>query len=407
MCSTKQEEEANKKKNNTRVAMETGQSSENRNLESSSASASSDSAASRKRLSPVASAKVLGVHFNQSHSSFTVSTERGFMLYRTHPLEKISECDLGGGIAMAVQMYETNFFGLVGGGTNPAFPTCKFVFWDDFKQTAVTEEVLKDRILSVKINHEVIVLVTRKNAYIYSIKNMERLCKVKTANNPRGIGALSSSRGSYFLAPGVVPGDVVMTSYNTGVQRTFARCHEHPLQHIAINTTYEDEAEAHPRGDRMFATASEHGTLVKVFDVATGKKVQEFRRGGDAATIYNISFSSDMKCVAVTSLKGTVHVFSLSKDYGNVESRVSLLGGMMGYFSSQWSPFSIAFHNGESGEPESALRATPPHYACVTPLNAAPTSKYELVVVSETGSYAIHELNFQNTSSTELKRGTV
>lgn len=385
---------------------------------------------STQKTSAVSSAKVLGVHFNQSHTSFTVTTERGYILYLTNPLKKMSECDLGGGVSIAAQMYETNFFGLVGGGKSPAFPTCKFVLWDDFKQCAVTEEVMKDRILAVKINHNVVAIVTRKNAKLYSIKNMEKMYKVKTASNPTGMCALSSSKGSYFLAPGVTPGDVVMLDYETGVQRTFAGCHEHPLRCIAINTTFEEPDKAHKDGDRYFATASEHGTLVKIFDITTGKKVDEFRRGSDSSTIYSIDFSRDFKCIAVTSAKGTVHVFSLSKDYGNVGSRMNFLSSVVGYLDSQWSPFSIDFGSAvrQIGARSSSnttattelsgvsagdqIRAVTHHQACVTPI--APTGKhdkandaYNLLIVADDGTYAVHDLQFKNTIATPKVCGKI
>jgi hypothetical protein len=72
-----------------------------------------------------AKSRVLSISFNQSKTFFTLAMDTGFSLYRVNPLEKMCERDLGGGIGIAVQLFETNFFGLVGGGSNPKFPTCK------------------------------------------------------------------------------------------------------------------------------------------------------------------------------------------------------------------------------------------------------------------------------------------
>ena len=63
-------------------------------------------------------------------------------------------------------------------------------------------------------------------------------------------------------------------------------------------------------GSRL-ATASEKGTLIRVFDTSSGHKLQELRRGTDPAEIYHIAFDRSCAWLAVTSDKNTVHVFAL------------------------------------------------------------------------------------------------
>jgi WD40 repeat protein len=61
----------------------------------------------------------------------------------------------------------------------------------------------------------------------------------------------------------------------------------------------------------LLATASDKGTLVRIFDTVTGAKVREFRRGTTAANIYSIAFSRNSNYIIVGSDKGTVHVYAL------------------------------------------------------------------------------------------------
>lgn len=67
---------------------------------------------------------------------------------------------------------------------------------------------------------------------------------------------------------------------------------------------------------KLVATASNKGTLIRIFSTADGTKLREFRRGTDPAKIYCIAFSrgENPDWLAVSSDKGTVHVFSLKNE---------------------------------------------------------------------------------------------
>ncbi|CAH1419507.1 unnamed protein product [Lactuca virosa] len=67
----------------------------------------------------------------------------------------------------------------------------------------------------------------------------------------------------------------------------------------------------------MIATASTKGTLIRIFDTHDGTLLQEVRRGADRAEIYSLAFSSTIQWLAVSSDKGTVHVFSLKPSQGS------------------------------------------------------------------------------------------
>lgn len=48
-------------------------------------------------------------------------------------------------------------------------------------------------------------------------------------------------------------------------------------------------------------------------------KIMQVRRGADRAEIYSLAFSATAQWLAVSSDKGTIHVFSLKVNPGNVE----------------------------------------------------------------------------------------
>lgn len=63
----------------------------------------------------------------------------------------------------------------------------------------------------------------------------------------------------------------------------------------------------------LLATASDKGTLIRLYRTDTGEFLHEVRRGSDKAEIYSVCFNSNSKLLACSSDKGTIHIFSLDK----------------------------------------------------------------------------------------------
>jgi len=61
----------------------------------------------------------------------------------------------------------------------------------------------------------------------------------------------------------------------------------------------------------LIATASDKGTLIRIFKTEDGSFLQELRRGKEKAEIYSICFHSTSKFVASSSDRGTIHIWSL------------------------------------------------------------------------------------------------
>ena len=76
--------------------------------------------------------------------------------------------------------------------------------------------------------------------------------------------------------------------------------HESPLAAIAIDLN-----------NSKIATASDIGTVIKVFSLPQGEQLFEFRRGLRAATINSLSFSPNSVFLSASSNLGTVHIFRL------------------------------------------------------------------------------------------------
>jgi len=68
----------------------------------------------------------------------------------------------------------------------------------------------------------------------------------------------------------------------------------------------------------LLATASDKGTLIRIFSTEDGTPLQEVRRGSDKAEIYSIAFDKNSHWIACSSDKGTIHIFTVSQEKGRI-----------------------------------------------------------------------------------------
>jgi WD40 repeat protein len=78
------------------------------------------------------------------------------------------------------------------------------------------------------------------------------------------------------------------------------KCHEHALSCLEFNFS-----------GSLVASASESGTLVRIWCTKTAKMIQEFRRGHEHVILFSLSFDFDDNWLACISDSGTVHIFAI------------------------------------------------------------------------------------------------
>src|ERR1700721_1763349 len=92
-----------------------------------------------------------------------------------------------------------------------------------------------------------------------------------------------------------------------------------------------------PKGD-ILATASDKGTVIRVFSVPSGNKLYQFRRGSYPAHITSLTFNHNGEYLAVGSDTETVHIFKCSVTTGEGQGSgsgrpwTSGSGGLEGQF---------------------------------------------------------------------------
>ena len=125
--------------------------------------------------------------------------------------------------------------------------------------------------------------------------NAIRACH-PTSSNPYALACL---RQDTLVLPAQSTGQVQLIPLLGGSKRVM-RVHNNALRCFALS----------PDGT-VLATASDGGTLIRVFDTKTQDQTQEFRRGVDQAVIYSLAISDGNRWLACTSDKGTIHIFDL------------------------------------------------------------------------------------------------
>ncbi|KAH0912606.1 hypothetical protein HID58_035927 [Brassica napus] len=314
---------------------------------------------------------LLHLSFNQDHACFAVGTARGFLILNCDPFREIFRRDFDRGVAVVEMLFRCNILALVGGGPDPQYPPNKVMIWDDHQSRCIGELSFRSEVRSVRLRRDRIVVVLEQKIFVYNFVDLKLMHQIETFANPKGLCAVSQGAGSMVLVcPGLQKGQVRIEHYAS--KRTkFVLAHDSRIACFALT-----------QDGSLLATASSKGTLVRIFNTVDGTLRQEVganyyyiasaldprcsfdsynnddvtvqvRRGADRAEIYSLAFSSNAEWLAVSSDKGTVHVFGLKvnsgvKDTPRIASNVtrptspssslSLFKGVLPkYFSSEWS----------------------------------------------------------------------
>ncbi|CEM00742.1 unnamed protein product [Vitrella brassicaformis CCMP3155] len=282
----------------------------------------------------MSSCYVLSCAFNQDSSCFVCGTTRGFRVYTCEPLHEFSRREDGamqtnGGnrghsrdqrespaIALAGMLYRTNIFALVS-----ACEPRKVKIWDDQKGEFVGELRSRAEIKGVCLTRDIIALVTEYAVYVYACDPLQVIDHIQTGANPRGLCAIAPQPDPHTNAwrlacPAVACGAVrvqngppeigggqtslMMAAVPPHNGSHAFQAHQTPLAAIAFN-----------QEGSLIATASETGTVVRVFSATDGQLYHELRRGTQSSLISCLSFRPDSQYLAVASSSPTIHIFKL------------------------------------------------------------------------------------------------
>ena len=257
---------------------------------------------------------MLYVSFNQDNSFFSVGTERGYKIYQTFPFTEPYERIMNGGIGVVEMLYNSNFLALMGGGRVPKYSKNKLVIWDDNEDKIITDLKFTTSIINIKLKKDFLFVVCQKRIYVFDFNTFEMIDTIETGDNKKELVAINSSPGNTILAYPSSKGinKIAIKNYEEKILFTYT-AQEDSVSKMNINCS-----------GTLIATSNENGTTIKIHSCKDGIFLQEFRRGHEKAKINYICFDNDSKLMAVSSSRGTIHIFSMGSTIKKLKEHENL-----------------------------------------------------------------------------------
>ena len=198
----------------------------------------------------------------------------------------------------------TNILALVGGGKNPNFPLNQLIIWDDHQGKIISKLRFNDNIISVRLRNDKIIVLTRNKFYAFNMNNLITMGIIDTFDNPLGIIGISNGDNDklIFGFPYESQGHVFIGNISQKCEKIcIVNAHNSKIACIAIN-----------KEGTLLATASDKGTLIRIFTINDGQKISEFRRGNTTVEMNCLTFDPNNKFIGCSSNVGTIHIFSIA-----------------------------------------------------------------------------------------------
>ncbi|XP_052334013.1 WD repeat domain phosphoinositide-interacting protein 1-like isoform X2 [Oncorhynchus keta] len=258
---------------------------------------------------------------NYKSMSLSVGTKSGYRLFSVTSVDKM-DCIHEGAESPDVYIVERLFSSSLVVVVSLSMPRRMNVY--HFKRgTEICNYSYSNNILSVRLNRQRMVVCLEESVYIHNIKDMKLLkTLLNIPHNPSGLCALSVNHDNSYLAyPGSETiGEIMVYDANNLSTVTMIPAHDSPLAALTFNVS----------GTKL-ASASERGTVIRVFTIPEGQRLFEFRRGMKRyVSISSLSFSSDAQFLCASSNTETVHIFKLERHSPSREGGCPTWGAYVG-----------------------------------------------------------------------------
>ena len=253
---------------------------------------------------------ILSTQFNQDGSCFIIITSNGFRIYNTEPYKNSFEKIIPEGVHLYEMLFRTNIMAIVKKDNKT-----KVLIIDINQPDPIMELNIKQNIIAMKLRRDKIIISCIDKIFIYSIESFEILDTIETSHNPKGTFGLSQSLENTLIAfPDKKEGNIILKNCEKDSIITI-EAHEKKVEYISITTNGE-----------FLASATQNGSVIRIFNTENGELLQELRKGIDKSEIKCISFSYNNRLMACSTNKGIVHVFSLDPAFSKIVKKKDEIG---------------------------------------------------------------------------------
>lgn len=264
-----------------------------------------------RSASSAANIYLLSYAFNQDHSCFVAGTSAGFRVFVTSPISEAHRRELTAvfqnrSVRLITMLYKTNIFAMVTiSDDDPSNSDLnKVQIYDDQKRKFIGELRSRTEVKNVCMRRDIIVMVCEYAIYVYTCDKLKVIQHLTTNSNPQGLCVLASTSEPWILCcPGQSKGAVrVQVGQDDRDPTHVFTAHQSDLAALALNAS-----------GTLVATASESGTVLKIFQASNGQLLHRLRRSvrQSVVAISCLVFRQDDSFLGVASSSSTVHIFKL------------------------------------------------------------------------------------------------
>lgn len=280
------------------------------------------------------------ISFNQDASCITIGLKNGYKIFNCQPnFGRSFQFKNDESTGIVEMLYCTSLLATVAQGEEIGSSPRKLKIINTKTKSTICDLIFPLTILQVKLTNTRLIVALEDQIYLYDITTMKLLHTIETSPNLSGLSAISYDDSNSYLAypspPKTITHDSLLASgINTNggsnsTQNNISSVSNTPnrvgdviifnltsLQPISVIEAHKSTiaSMAFSNNGLYLATASDKGTIVRIFEVATGTKLYQFRRGTYPTKIYSLRFSADDKYVLATSSSLTVHIFRLGEE---------------------------------------------------------------------------------------------